>query len=121
MVAPPFGMANDHVSAAYIPKHGGGYVTGMRALFVPMAILRRHGNVAALQSVRHRPQRGERRRHHHVTMFNLGKSSAELFHKLHRFADGLVHFPVASYHWSSNHNHPLRKVSSRQSAEGSRQ
>src|SRR5690348_13610464 len=106
MVAPAFRMPDDDVSAARIPKHRCGNVAGVGALFIPMAVLRRHGDIAAFQNVSHGAQSCEWRRHHHFAMVYLSEPRAEIIHKLHRFTNGFVHFPIAGNygfsHFSSN-------------------
>ena len=53
VVAAPFGVADDHVGASRVPNHRGRNVTGVRAFFVPVAVLRRDCDVAAARRVRH--------------------------------------------------------------------
>ncbi len=85
-----------------ISNHLRGYLAGKGALFLFVAILRAHLDIAAARGLHGRVQRGEGGTHYDINFVDTRDKRLQRLDGLHGFADHFVHFPVAGNNWFSH-------------------
>ena len=92
--APALGVSQDGVAAAGLGHHARGNLSGKGPLALPMEVLSRNRDGAALSRPGRGPKGGEGGRHHDVAMARGFHQGFQLPYQLHAFPDRPVHLPI---------------------------
>ena len=90
-------MAEDDIAHGEFFQHRGRDFTRVCPHIVFVHVLRSQAKVGIQNRLRNLAQRGERRTHDNIHLFDIRQFQFEIAHQGQRLGDGLVHLPVAGH------------------------